>query len=164
MANKPKKKQAAARKAAPKQDTDLGKRASISTIRYWAIGAAVVGGGGYWFANDVQATMREHNLSRLGQGVPTVVQIHDPSYPQCTALQRTAHSAMSGFDETELVFLVANINTEEGRAIATANGVGNVTLVLFDGEGRRREIIHGPSTKAQLEAAFANHLQRLAGS
>lgn len=164
MASKRKQKQAAARKAAPKQNIDHGKRASLSTLRNWAIGAAVVGGGGYWFASDVQATMREHDLSRLGQGVPTVVQIHDPGCPQCTALQRTARAAMNGFDETELVFLVANINTEEGRAIATANGVGHVTLVLFDGEGRRQEIIQGPSTEARLEAAFQNHLQRLAGS
>lgn len=164
MASKRKKQQAASRKAAPKQDVDQNKRASLSSIRNWAIGAAVVGGGGYWFATDVQATMQEHDLTRLGQGVPTVVQIHDPGCPQCTALQRTARAAMSGFDETELVFLVANINTEEGRAIATANGVGHVTLLLFDGEGRRREIIHGPSTEARLEAAFANHLRSLAGS
>lgn len=163
MANKRKQKQATARKSAPKQDVDQAKRRSLSKIRNWAIGAAVVGGGGYWFATDVQATMREHDLTRLGQGVPTVVQIHDPGCPRCTALQRTARAAMSGFDETELVFLVANINTEEGRAIATANGVGHVTLLLFDGEGRRREIIEGPSTEARLEAAFANHLRSLAG-
>jgi len=164
MANKRKKKQAAARKTASEQGVDQSKRASLSTIRNWAIGAAVVGGGGYWFASDVQATMREHDLSRLGKGVPTVVQIHDPSCPRCTALQRVARAAMSGFDESELVFLVANINTEEGRAIATANGVGNVTLLLFDGDGRRREIIQGPSTEARLEEAFKNHLRRLAES
>ena len=164
MASKRKQKQTAIRKAAPKQGVDQDKRASLNTIRNWAIGAAVVGGGSYWFATDVQATMREHDLTRLGQGIPTVVQIHDPACPRCAALQRTARAAMSGFDETELVFLVANINTEEGRAIATANGVGHVTLLLFDGDGRRREIIQGPSTEARLEEAFKSHLRRLAES
>ena len=105
--------------------------------------------------------MREHDLTRLGQGVPTVVQIHDPNCPRCTALQRTARAAMSGFDETELVFLVANITTEEGRAIATANGVGHVTLLLFDGEGRRRQVLQGPSTEAALEDAFRAHVNAL---
>ena len=164
MANKRKKKQAAARKAAAAQPTDTDRRASLAKIRNWAIGAAVVGGGGYWFATDVQATMREHDLTRLGKGVPTVVQIHDPDCPLCNALQRTARAAVSAFDETELVFLVANLRTEEGRALATANGVGHVTLLLFDGDGRRREIIHGPSTQAQLENAFTRHVQSLKGS
>lgn len=108
--------------------------------------------------------MREHDLTRFGQGVPTVVQIHDPDCPLCTALQRTARAAVSGFDETELVFLVANIKTQEGRALATANGVGHVTLLLFDGEGQRREVIHGPSTEAELEAAFGRHVRSLRGS
>ncbi len=57
MANKRKQKQAAAREAASSQSVDQGKRRSLSTMRNWAIGAAVVGGGGYWFASDVQATM-----------------------------------------------------------------------------------------------------------
>ena len=64
MANKRKKKQAEARKAAPK--VDQSKRSSLTLIRNVAIGAAVVGGGGYWFVSDVQATMREHDLTRLG--------------------------------------------------------------------------------------------------
>lgn len=159
MANKRKKKQAAARKAAPK--VDQSKRSSLALIRNVAIGAAVVGGGGYWFVSDVQATMREHDLTRVGQGVPTVVQIHDPNCPRCTALQRTARAAMGGFDDTELVFLVANITTEEGRAIAAANGVGHVTLLLFDGDGRRRQILQGPSTESALERAFRAHVDAL---
>ena len=163
MANKRKKKQAAARKGAAGQPVDKSKRASLGAMRNWAIGAAVVGGGGYWFATDVQATMREHDLTRLGKGVPTVVQIHDPDCPLCAALQRAARAAVGGFDETELVFLVANIKTQEGRALATAHGVGHVTLLLFDGEGRRREILHGPSTEAALESAFANHVRSLKG-
>ncbi len=110
MANKRKQKQAAARKAAL-QTVDHDKRRTLGFMKYWVAGAAVVGGGGFWFVSDVQATMREHDLTRLGQGVPTIVQIHDPGCPRCTAHQRVARAAVSAFDETELVFLVANINT-----------------------------------------------------
>ena len=163
MANKRKQKQAAARKAAT-QTVDHDKRRTLGSMKYWAAGAAVVGGGGIWFVSDVQATMREHDLTRLGQGVPTIVQIHDPGCPRCTALQRVARAAVSDFDETELVFLVANINTEQGRALANAHGVGHVTLLLFDGEGRRRDIIQGPSTEARLFDAFQRHVDSLKGS
>ena len=163
MANKRKQKQAAARKATP-QTVDHDKRRRLGSMKYWVAGAAVFGCGGFWFVSDIQATMREHDLTRLGQGVPTIVQIHDPGCPRCTAHQRVARTAVSDFDETELVFLVANINTEQGRALANAHGVGHVTLLLFDGEGRRHDIIQGPSTEAHLFDAFQRHVDSLKSS
>ena len=159
MANKRKKKQAAARKAAA-QAVDTDKRTSLSTIRNWAIGAAVVGGGGYWFATDVQATMREHDLTRLGQGVPTVVQIHDPSCALCTELQRNTRRALKAFDDGRLQYVVANINTPEGAGLAGRYGVSHVTLLLFDGQGEMQEALHGVRQRDELEGAFSAHLAR----
>ena len=36
----------------------------------------------------VEATIREGDLSQIGNGTPTVVQIHDPQCPRCVALVR----------------------------------------------------------------------------
>jgi hypothetical protein len=51
-------------------------------------------------------------------------------------------------------FLVANIRSPEGRQFATAHGVGHVTLLLFDGSGRRREVLVGERTSEHLLEIF----------
>lgn len=130
-----------------------------------ALGGVVVAGGvtGGWFlVKDVMATACEHDLTKLGNGIPTVVQIHDPQCMRCVALQREARDAMCEIDGEELQFLVANINSNEGRRLAAAHGVGNVTLLFFDGNGRRRAILAGNRSSDELHAAFKGHASRYA--
>ena len=137
------------------------RRAFLRKIQTGAV-ATLVGGGVSWYLIDtVRATIREQDLSRIGNGVPTVVQIHDPQCPRCVELQREARDALCGFDETELQFLVANIRSAEGRELAAAHGVGHVTLLLFDASGKRRAVLAGPNDSAYLTGAFRRHLARL---
>lgn len=137
------------------------RRAFLKNIRTGAV-AALVGGGVSWYLIDtVRATMREGDLSRIGNGTPAVVQIHDPQCPRCVALQREARDALCNFDESELQFLVANIRSAEGRNLAAAHGVGHVTLLLFDATGRRRAVLTGPNESEYLTGAFRRHLARL---
>ncbi len=137
------------------------RRAFLKKIRTGAV-AAIAGGGVSWYLIDtVRATIREQDLSHIGNGVPAVVQIHDPQCPKCVALQRETRDALCGFDETELQFLVANIRSAEGGKLAAAHGVGHVTLLLFDGSGLRRAVLTGPNESKYLTSAFRRHLARI---
>ena len=132
-----------------------------SFLRKAAGGAAAVaalGGVGWYFVSSVQATNREADLSKIGNGIPSVVQIHDPQCPTCRALQREVRDALEAFDDGELQYLVANIRSDEGRGLALAHDVGHVTLLLFDADGERRHVLAGPNTSEYLEEAFRQHL------
>ena len=138
----------------------LGRRAFLETIGYGAIGAGVVGGGSWYVVSSVQASIAEQDLSRLGNGIPTVVQIHDPQCPRCRALQREAREAVSEFEDGTIQFLVANIRQPEGRQLAAAHGVGHVTLLLFDGRGRRRGVLVGENSSESLMTEFRRLIRR----
>jgi hypothetical protein len=136
------------------------RRGVMRKARNWAIGLGVVGVGGWLGADYYTAMAAEHDLSRIGAGVPTVVQIHDPQCPTCAALMKQARAAMEGFQEDELQYVVANLRTESGAALAAAHGVGKITLLLFDGQGRMRQVLPGVRDSAALSAAFRAHLQQ----
>ena len=123
---------------------------------------AVVGAVGWYLAGEVRATNREHDLSRLGNGIATVVQIHDPRCPTCRALQRETRDAIESFGPGEIQYLVANIRSAEGRAFASVHRVGHVTLLLFDGQGKRRDTLNGRYTAEALERVFRQHVERSA--
>ena len=155
--------QGAAQGAAAPQSgqTAAAGRSRRDILRRIGGGAAVVaalGGAGWYLVEEVQATIREGDLSRIGNGIPTVVQIHDPQCSRCAALQREARRAMSGFGDDELQFVVANIRTSEGSALARANGVGHVTLLLFDGNGKRNGTLVGNNSSDYLEEIFRRHI------
>ena len=138
----------------------LGRRAFLETLGYGALGVAIVGGGSWYVVSGVQASIAEQDLSRLGNGIPTVVQTHDPQCPRCRALQREAREAVSEFEDGTIQFLVANIRQPEGRQLAAAHGVGHVTLLLFDGSGRRRGILVGENDSESLSAEFRRLIRR----
>lgn len=137
----------------------LNRRDLMQNIAYGALGIGILGGGGWYFVSGVRADMLERDLSRIGNGIPTVVQIHDPQCPHCQALQREAREAISRFDDGTIQFLVANIRLAEGRELAAAHGVGHVTLLLFDGEGRRRDVLVGRNRSEVLEGEFRRLIQ-----
>lgn len=140
--------------------SEPSRRDMLRRVRNWGIGAAVAGGGGWLLIRDVQATMHEHDLTRIGNGVATVVQIHDPQCPVCQALQRESRAAVCEIGSKDLQFLVANIRAEDGRKLAREHNVQHVTLLLLDGTGKRREVLVGPNKRAYLESVFRRHLAR----
>ena len=142
--------------------TDQGhsRRSLWHLARNGAIGLAVLGGGGWLAVRRVQSHYALRDLSAIGNGTPTVVQIHDPTCPICTRLQKEMLQAAEAFDETTLQVRVANIDTTEGRALAARHGVAHATLLLFDGQGRVRQVLAGPNDSATLENAFQAHLMR----
>lgn len=138
----------------------LTRRETFRQVRDWGLISLVLGAGAWWLVNDVRADIRDHDLTRIGTGTPVVVQIHDPQCPTCRALQREVRAALTAFDDGALDYVVANIRTDEGRALADAHGVGHVTLLLFDGNGKRLQTLSGMRRESALRAAFSRHLAK----
>jgi thioredoxin-like negative regulator of GroEL len=125
----------------------------------YATGAAVGGVGGVLTVRSVKAHAHEHDLTRMGQGKPTVVQVHDPTCPTCTALQRQTRAALSSFGECDMLYLVADIKTDEGAMFASRYGVPHVTLLLFDADGELQETLTGMRYEDELKVTLNRFAQ-----
>ena len=141
------------------QATAPDRRQFMGKAAWIGVGTVVLGGATFLGARSVRAKMAEFDLSRVGQGVPTVVQVHDPQCPTCTALQRQTRRALRGFEEDQLIYLVADIKTQQGQVFAGQFGVPHVTLLLFDGKGKLVETLRGMRQADELEPAFARLTQ-----
>ncbi|MEL7262698.1 MAG: hypothetical protein AAGK69_15040 [Pseudomonadota bacterium] len=127
-----------------------------------AVGSALVLGGGFWGVSSFRTYAAEHDLSRVGQGAPAIVQVHDPQCPTCTALQKQTRRALRDFDGCGLTYLVADIKTPEGAAFARRYNAPHVTLLLFDGAGDLKRTVRGLHDSPHLAEVFAAHKAALA--
>lgn len=141
---------------APKK---TNRRQAMRRFGEWGLLGAVIAGGGIYAIGHVSATIGELDLSKLGNGMPTIVQIHDPNCPRCVELQGEARDALAEFEDGQLQYLVANIRSDEGRDFANKHGVAHVTLILFDGAGRRRDILVGNNSSETLTREFRRLLR-----
>ncbi|PHR86161.1 MAG: hypothetical protein COA78_38245 [Blastopirellula sp.] len=114
---------------------------------------------GYFSVGEIQASIHESDLTRISEGKPSIVQIHDPQCSLCQTLQRQARKAMKPLDQEEFTYLVANIRTQEGSEFSARYGVPHVTLLLFDDQGEMVQIIRGPSDVESLQSLFSAHLE-----
>jgi hypothetical protein len=116
--------------------------------RNHGLALAVIGGGLWIGASNFQKALAEGDLSRIGDGIPTVVQTHDPQCSQCLALQKKARAALGIFSDREIKNVVANIRQPEGRDFATRHSVAHVKLMIFNGDRERvRSIFSRHATK-----------------
>ena len=152
----PKKKQSNQTPAAAPEKT---RRDVLRLVPAGILGAAVLGGAGYLGVGAVRAGAAEYDLSRIGTGKATIVQIHDPQCPVCTALQKEVRKALKDIDQEDLVYLVANIRTAAGQQLAQKRRVPHVTLLLFDGEGNLQEVLRGMQNKDALFQQFQAHFK-----
>lgn len=132
----------------------LSRREMLGLARFGVIGAAVIGGGGYYLVSGIIADAAETDLSQVGNGLPTIVQVHDPACPDCRALQNSAREALEAFKDTEIQYLVANLQSAQGRQFANRYGAGRVTLLLFDGKGQMRDVVQGRTSADALASRF----------
>ena len=139
---------------AQKQD----RRDFIKHLRNGAIAATVFGGGGYFAVSTVQASIAEQDLTKIGNGTPAIVQIHDPQCPVCRALQKEARRALRDLEGDDFEYLVANIRSKDGSDLANKYFVPHVTILLFDGKGVLRKVLSGPHTSDFLRNEFIAHL------
>ncbi|MEM7562019.1 MAG: hypothetical protein AAF353_03095 [Pseudomonadota bacterium] len=117
-------------------------------------GAAGVGLAAYKKQYDI-----EHDLSVIGQGIPTIVQVHDPKCQLCQRLRSNSHDALVHIKQP-LLYRIADITTLEGRRIQRQHQVPHVTLLLYDGSGEVRNIVQGVKPEEELIRIFKSHLKR----
>lgn len=134
------------------------RRRFLRFTRNGIIAIPVIAGVGYLSVKSVEATICEADLSKVGQGKPSIVQIHDPQCPLCKRLQRQSRKALKSFDDDDYTFLVANITTQEGGNFAASYGVPHVTLLLFNAAGQMVQVVRGPSDIESLRTIFTAHL------
>lgn len=154
------KKQRKSQKSKPQQSNAAKAQSRRAILQYGAIGAALLVGGGYIGVRSVQASICEIDLTKVGNGTPAIVQIHDPNCAICATLQREARKAIKSMNGDQPEFLVANIKTLEGSTFAADHGVPHITILLFDGKGEMQQVIRGPHSRDQLKPIFENHMAR----
>ncbi|MCK0096607.1 hypothetical protein MWU60_13585 [Yoonia sp. F2084L] len=133
------------------------RRSFMSMAGTIAGGAVLLGGAGFWGVRTVQASVAERDLSGIGQGTPTIVQVHDTQCQTCIALQRELRAALQEMDEHDLSYRVADIKSEDGLTFAARFGAGHSTLLFFDGEGNLTGRLIGPNDRQTLARAFGRH-------
>jgi len=99
MPKSKKSRRTSAAKPAVKATPAVTRRDLLKSLPYYGAGALVVGGGAAWFITDFRSKLAEGDLTRIGQGNPTIVQIHDPSCQLCNALQRETRTALKDCDD-----------------------------------------------------------------
>jgi hypothetical protein len=100
-----------------------------------------------------------HNLKDLGNGTPVVVQIHDTSNPISQSLLRNTKSALNQV-EGDLLFRIADISTPQGHRLQSAHNAPDISLLLFDGQGRLQRTLTGEKGTDVLVREFNSHLRR----
>lgn len=96
------------------------------------------------------------DLSQIGQGRPAAVLVHDPGFVASTELMEGVNR-LRGDYEPKMVFLLADLNTPQGRRFAAEQSVDLGTLVLFDAEGRRLASHSGRTGEPELRAFLDRH-------
>ncbi len=157
------KKQTRTKKAKPANNTatstDENKRRTLSILTKSVLGLCLAGGTGAYFYTAYQNDLAERDLSKIGNGKPAIVQIHDPNCPMCNALQKNTRSALSNFEDGDLEYLVANIRTSGGRQFANQHNVTHVTLLLFNKRGRLQNVLQGVRSEDELVTVFKQLLE-----
>ncbi len=140
--------------ADPQQLADESRRRFLRLARNSVIGLTAAAGIGFLFVQNVRSSIHEQDLSRIGNGTPTIVQIHDPQCSLCRSLQHETRQALKQFEENELDYVIANIKTAEGSRFARRHGVPHVTLLLFDKRGELKAALRGQRQSEELVLAF----------
>jgi len=142
----------------PKQTRKVSRREVMRAGPLLGLGVLALAGIGYWGISSITGAMAEQDMSIIGSGHPTIVQVHDPACAPCMALQREARAALATLEEDAIAYRVANIKTPEGLDFAAKHGASYTTLLFFDGEGQVARRIVGETHRNTLRAAFLSHL------
>ncbi|MEO0442543.1 MAG: thioredoxin domain-containing protein [Pseudomonadota bacterium] len=100
----------------------------------------------------------EHDLSVLGNGMPTVVQIHDPGCQLCQQLKRNLGKAKVDFKDS-IQFKTANIRTDKGSRFARQFNAPHVTLLMFDADGQQVNTLQGVRSPSEIRLALSRLAQ-----
>jgi len=80
------------------------------------------------------------DLSRIGQGVPAVVLMHDRNSVKSQGLMELLNKIRPDY-AGRIEFLAVDIDSQEGRTFSRQQAVGAVVLLCFDARGGRRALL-----------------------
>ncbi len=100
-----------------------------------------------------------HDLSVIGKGTPTIVQVHDPKCPKCKKLMSNTKIALRDYDD-KFVFKIADITTPQGQRIQREHDARIISLLIFNGRGELKRRISGVKDPDVLDIEFDDFLQR----
>lgn len=151
--NKPRKQTSAAKKPSARSTKAARPFSLRRLIRGGLITLAILAVPVTWLILDERDARALADLSVIGSGEAVAVQVFDQNCSQCRRLGDNARQALSNLEHPP-AWREVNINTSQGRRFAGDNGVGHITIVLFDGSGRRANVIEGVTGVGELESAF----------
>ncbi len=119
-----------AKKASEDRQSTLSRRKLIII----PIAAAVIGVSAFGI-NAYEQNKRElHDLAVIGNGTPTIVQVHDQSCQVCMRLKKLTKNSTENIENIQ--YRIADIATEKGRSFQQQYNVSKTTLLYFDARGR----------------------------
>jgi hypothetical protein len=136
----------------------LARRAWIKTIINTLIFVCTSAGvvfGGVQYKHHFD---KRHDLSVIGNGIPTVVQVHDPSCRLCQQLRSNLLAATSALDDQALQVRIADIGSVTGANFASSHQVPHVTLLFFDARGNLVENLQGVKSEEEIERSVKSLL------
>jgi len=138
---------------AKKDSPARSRRKVLKRIRNVTVAVALCSVGALGLTAYKHSYDVSHDLSVIGNGTPTVVQIHDTSCRLCQSLRSNVDSVKGEFRD-QIQFRIADIHTSSGRALAHRYDVPHVTLLLFDGDGKLVTTLTGVREPSDLRPSF----------
>jgi len=83
------------------------------------------------------------DLAAIGKGQPCVVLVFDKETVQNQELMNTLNTLRKPYEQRGVKFLVAAMDSADGRQFAQAHGVSSATLMVFDGKGTAVRVLYG---------------------
>lgn len=98
------------------------------------------------------------DLSVIGQGTKALVLVHDGNILQSADTMVAMNAVRDDFEE-RVAFIVADINTPEGKRFADSHGFGPAALAFFAANGDRLQLLYseqtGESLRQHLNTTFS---------
>ena len=98
---------------------------------------------------------RRHDLSAIGNGQPTVVQVMDHGCVECRELRSRLSGVRKEF-EPRVQFRVADRTTTDGALFASRHNAGHLTLLMFGADGELRNTLTGMQDAETIRTAIAS--------
>ena len=133
----------------------FGKKLFLGLVLVSSSAFAVYGIGQY-----KEGYEKLHDLTVVGNGLPTVVQVHDTNCKYCQALRSRVKSVTAQFEEKELQVRIADIHTAKGADFARRFDSAHVTLLLFNRRGNLTQTLQGVKSEEEIEQAFKDLIAR----
>jgi hypothetical protein len=135
--------------------TPLTRSASPWKRRLVYTALAVAVGSFLW--NQLPDGSYPTDLSRIGQGQAVLVLAIDSNYSGGASVMELLNEVRHDFAGS-MQFLVASMALPNGQAFARQHEVGDGSVLLFDAQGQRVAVIHGPRNTDQLRQAVRQSL------